>query len=74
MREGLCDKYPYAGFDCRLIHSNKRTEAIDKFIQENQIDVLALSTHTKLFGPFFNPSIARKLVLHSQTPILVFHA
>ncbi|MDP2335108.1 MAG: universal stress protein [Bacteroidota bacterium] len=74
MREALCEKYPYAAFDCRLVHSNKLTEAIDGFIQENQIDVLALTTHRRnLLTRFFNPSISRKLVLHTQTPILVFH-
>ncbi len=75
MREALCEKYPYAAFDCRLIHNKDLPVAIDRFIQENQIDVLALTTHRRnLLTRFFNPSIARKLVLHSQTPILVFHA
>ena len=75
MREALCEKYPYAAFDCKLINNNQLTESIDRFIQENKIDVLALTTHRRnLLTRFFNPSIARKLVLHTQTPILVFHA
>ena len=75
MREALCEKYPYSGFDCRLIHKKELPEAIDQFIQENQIDVLALTTHRRnMLTRLFNPSVARKLVLHSKTPILVFHA
>jgi len=75
MREALCEKYPDAVFDCQLVHNNNLTEAIDRFIQENQIDVLALTTHRRnLLTRFFNPSVARKMVLHSKTPILVFHA
>jgi len=75
MREALCEKYPNANFDCRLVHSRNLTEAIDLFIQENHIDVLALTTHRRnLMTRFFNPSIARKMMLHSQTPILVFYA
>ena len=75
MREALCEKYPYAGFDCRLVHSKNLPEAIDQFIQDNQIDVLALTTHRRnLLTRLFNPSIARKLVLHSKTPIFIFHA
>jgi nucleotide-binding universal stress UspA family protein len=74
MREALSEKYPYAAFDCRLVHSKNLTEAIDQFIQENQIDVLALTTHRRnIFTRFFNPGISRKMVLHSQTPIFVFH-
>lgn len=75
MREALCEKYPFAAFDCRLIHNKNLPEAIDRFIQDNQIDVLAMTTHRRnLLTRFFNPSIARKMVLHTQTPILVFHA
>lgn len=75
MREALCEKYPFEGFDCRLIHNKNLPEAIDKFIQESKIDVLALTTHRRnLLTRLFNPSIARKLVLHSKTPIFIFHA
>ena len=66
--------YPFAAFDCRLVHSKNLPEAIDHFIQENDIDVLALTTHRRnILTRIFNPGIARKLVLHSKTPILVFH-
>ena len=75
MREALCDKYPHAVFECRLVHNKNLPEAIDHFIQENQIDVLALTTHRRnLLTRLFNPGIARKMVLHSQTPLLIFHA
>jgi nucleotide-binding universal stress UspA family protein len=75
MREALCEKYPYAQFDCQLIQNKNLTEAIDQFILENKIDVLALTTHRRnLLNRFFNPSVARKMVLHSKTPILIFHA
>lgn len=75
MREALCEKYPDAVFDCRLVHDKDLPGAIDRFIQENKIDVLALTTHRRnLLTRFFNPSVARKMVLHSKTPILVFHA
>lgn len=75
MREALCEKYPYAEFDCRLVHNKSLPDAIDHFIQDNQINVLAMTTHKRnLLTRIFNPSIAREMVLHSQTPILVFHA
>jgi nucleotide-binding universal stress UspA family protein len=75
MREALSEKYPHAAFDCRLVRNKNLPEAIDNFIQDNRIDVLALTTHRRnLLTRFFNPSISRKLVLHTQTPILVFHA
>ncbi|HAH24271.1 MAG TPA: hypothetical protein DCL77_11055 [Prolixibacteraceae bacterium] len=75
MKEALCEKYPQATFECHLIHHKNLPEAIDQFIVENHIDVLALTTHKRnLLTRLFNPSIARKMVMHTQTPLLIFHA
>jgi len=75
MKEALCEKYPKAVFDCHLIHHKNLSEAIDQFIVEHKIDLLALTTHRRnLLTRLFNPSIARKMVLHTQTPLLIFHA
>jgi len=75
MKEALCEKYPQSIFDCHLIHNKNLPEAIDHFIIENQVDVLALTTHRRnLLTRLFNPSIVRKLMLHTQTPLLIFHA
>lgn len=44
----------------------------DKFIREDHIDVLVLTTHKRnIFARLFNPSIAHKVVFHSDTPLLV---
>jgi nucleotide-binding universal stress UspA family protein len=75
MREALSEKYPDAAFDCRLVHSGNLPEAIDRFIQDNQIDALALTTHRRnILTRLFNPSVSRRLLLHTKTPVLVFHA
>ena len=75
MKEALVEKYPDASFDCCLVHSNNLPEAIDKFIRGNGIDALAVTTHRRnLITRLFNPSIAHKMILHTQTPVLVFHA
>jgi nucleotide-binding universal stress UspA family protein len=75
MREALCEKYPYAAFDCQLVHNKNLPEAIDQFIQDNGVDALALTTHRRnILTRLFNPGIARKMLLHTKTPVLVFHA
>ena len=49
--------------------------AYDKFIHDNNIDVVSMTTHRRnLFSRLFNPSMARKMVFHTDTPMLVFHA
>lgn len=75
MKEALVEKYPHAAFDCQLVHSNNLPEAIDKFIQDNNINVLAVTTHRRnLITRLFNPSVAHKMIMHTKTPVLVFHA
>lgn len=75
MREALSEKYPYAAFDCRLVNSINLPEAIDQFIKDNGIDALALTTHRRnILTRLFNPGIAHKMLLHTKTPVLVFHA
>jgi nucleotide-binding universal stress UspA family protein len=75
MKEALSEKYPHASFDCRLVHSQNLPEAIDQFIQENKIDLLAITTHRRnLITRLFNPSVAHRMIIHTKTPVLVFHA
>lgn len=75
MREALCEKYPNSSFECHLVLNRNFSDAVDHFIKENEIDVLALTTHKRnLLTRLFNPSVTRKMVLHTKTPLLVFHA
>jgi nucleotide-binding universal stress UspA family protein len=47
----------------------------DKFIEAENIDILSLTTHKRnMISRLFNPSVAKKMVFHANTPLLVFHA
>ena len=49
--------------------------AIEKFVRDEHIDVIALSTYRRnILARMFNPSIARKMLFHTDTPLLVMHA
>jgi nucleotide-binding universal stress UspA family protein len=40
----------------------------------NQIDIISLTTHRRnLFARIFSPSIARKMLFHTDTPMLVLN-
>ena len=42
------------------------------YVKEKGIDVLCLSNYKRnVFARLFNPSIARRMIFHSNTPILV---
>ncbi|HAX95258.1 MAG TPA: hypothetical protein DCY35_01845 [Prolixibacteraceae bacterium] len=75
MKEILKDKYENRVFQCSLVVGDDILEEIDKFITANHIDVLALTTRKRnVLARIFNPSIARKMLFHTNIPMLVFHA
>lgn len=75
MRDVLHQKYKDREFECKLIVGNDILNAIDKFIAEEQIGLLSLTTHKRnMIARLFNPSLARKMYFHTRTPLLVFHA
>jgi nucleotide-binding universal stress UspA family protein len=75
MKDVLKGKYERKDFDCRLLVGENILETLDTFIKDENIDIISLTTHKRnMIARLFNPSIARKMVFHSSTPLLVFHA
>jgi nucleotide-binding universal stress UspA family protein len=75
MKDVLKDSYAEKDFDCRLIVGDQILESLEKFIEEEEIDILSLTTHKRnMISRLFNPSVARKMIFHTHTPLLVFHA
>ncbi len=75
MKDILKNKYAEKDFDCRLLIGDNLLEEIDRFIDEEKIDIISLTTHKRnMISRIFNPSIAKKMVFHAKTPLLIFHA
>ncbi len=75
MKELLHKKYENKNFTCMLLEGNEVLDTIESYIKNADIDLLSLTTHKRnMIARLFNPSIARKMVFHSNTPLLVFHA
>lgn len=67
--------YPGLEIEYDLLKGDDILTSLDKFVHETQIDVVSLTTHRRsLFVRLFNPSIAKRMVFHSDTAMLVFHA
>lgn len=74
IRDYFEKNYPNLHFEYNLLTGDDELSALDKFVKEKQIDVVSLTTHRRsLFFRLFNPSIAKRMVIHSDTPMLVFH-
>ncbi len=75
MKDILRAKYSNKSFECQLIIGEDILSELQRFISENHIDVLALTTRKRsMLTRIFNPSIARKMLFHTTIPLLVFHA
>ena len=49
--------------------------AIEKFVRDKQIDLIALTTYKRnILSRILNPSIAKRMLFHTDTPLLVMHA
>ncbi len=74
MKDILAQKYNKQ-FECQMLTGTDLLSSLENFISENNISLLSLTTHKRnMFTKLFNPSVARKMLFHSNTPLLVFHA
>ena len=75
MKDVLVEKYRSESFECRLIVGDDTLDSLEHFIEKEKIDILSLTTHKRnMISRLFNPSLARKMIFHTHTPLLVFHA
>lgn len=75
MRELIKKKYPDHQIECVMVPGTDILTKLENYIEENDIDILSLTTHKRnMITRIFNPSIARKMVFHVKTPLLVFHS
>lgn len=75
IREYLKKQYPDAQISYTVLADGDLLLAIEKFVRDEQIDMIALSTYRRnILARMFNPSIARKMLFHTDTPLLVMHS
>lgn len=65
-------QYPTLNIDYKLINTNDMLTSLDEYIKGDEIDLLSLTTSKRnIFIRMFSPSIPRKMLFHSDTPLLV---
>lgn len=69
----LEQQYPDLDIQYKLIDRDKRLEVVlEEFVETYKIDMIALSSSQRnLFSRIFNPGIARRMLFHSDSPLLV---
>ena len=75
LRNYMKDKYSETDIVCDLVDASDFSEGIEKYIKEKNISILCVTTRRRnIISRLLNPSIAKKMLFHSTTPLLVFQA
>jgi nucleotide-binding universal stress UspA family protein len=75
IREYFAKQYPEANIVHTVLDDGDLLLSIEKFVRDKQIDMIALTTHRRnIIARMFNPGIARKMLFHTDTPLLVLHS
>lgn len=75
LKEKLFAQYPDYEIECSVIEEKDFLKGVQEFIREKNIDIISLVTHKRnLISKLLNPSVARKILFHTNIPFLVFHA
>ena len=73
MKDVLHEKYKGFEFHCHLIVGRDILESIEKYIKEEKVDIISLTTHKRnMITQLFNPSLAKRMIFHTNTPLLIF--
>ena len=55
-----------------VVKNDDLLNSLDNYIKTNHIGIIALTSYKRnIFSRLFNPGIARKMIFHSDTPLLV---
>lgn len=67
--------YPDSKISFSKLKDGDFSEALQEFIKSEEIDMIVVNTYRRnLFARFFNPGMARRMLFHAGTPLLVMHS
>ena len=72
IKEYFQKQYPDIQIHYEVVMDDNLGQNLDSFIQQNNIDVITITSYKRnMFARLFNPSIAMKMIFHTDTPLLV---
>jgi nucleotide-binding universal stress UspA family protein len=74
IKEYFQKQYPDIPINYRIIDADDLVLNIEKFVRDEFIDIISLTTYKRsLFARIFSPGIARKMLFHTDTPLLAMY-
>lgn len=72
IKEYFQKQYPGLNIQYDVVLNDDFLNSLDQYIKKHEIDIIALTSYKRnIFSRLFNPGIARKMIFHSDTPLLV---
>lgn len=67
--------YPESKIEFSKLDEGDFSTALEQFIEQEKIGLVVVNTYRRnLFARFFNPGVARRMLFHAGTPLLVMHS
>ncbi len=74
IKEYFQKQYPQQEFHYDIVTNDDLLSHLEHYIRNNHIDIITLTSYKRnIFSRLFNPGIARKMIFHSDTPLLVVY-
>ncbi len=74
LKKHFKSEYEDYNITCSMLMHTDTIQGFEDYIEKNEIDLIALTTHKRgIIERLFNPSITRRMLFHSNIPLLVFH-
>ncbi|MCL2649877.1 MAG: universal stress protein [Candidatus Azobacteroides sp.] len=68
-------QYPKVTIKYEIVDANDFVLNLEQFVRDHRIDIISLTAYKRnIFARMFNPGMARKMLFHSDTPLLVLHS
>ena len=75
LKEKIMSQYKDYDIECSIMEEEDFLKGVQDLIREKKIDIVSLVTHKRnLISKILNPSVARKVLFHTNIPFLVFHS
>ncbi len=72
IKEYFQKQYPMLEMQYDIVKDDDLLDSLDKYVKTNEIDIITLPSYKRnIFSRLFNPGIAKKMIFHSDTPLLI---
>jgi nucleotide-binding universal stress UspA family protein len=75
LRTHFTEDYSDYSITCDMLMHHDTVEGLEEYIEKKDIDLIALTTRKRgIIERLFNPSLAKKMLYHTNIPLLVFQS